>query len=316
MDMMIFEHSAIRLKTCLGSNASAEGILLSGDPSKSDTVRQQLNELDLSSYGVLLHDLGNITPAHLDNFVAINRELVEEWRRSSIIIATDKMLGELKTSIVNGTYDRPIIISNKVLIDLPEIVHIGVQVHLSSDGHGTDSAIRLGQLRENMDRAEVNMRHADLLVFDIGALRLSDNLGCQRSRTPGLTIEEMCLLAKYAGAGTNLTSIYIIGLDPNADHWTMMAQNVALIVWYILEGYTIKKMESNQPEAMTSFAMMPTQTDQEIVFKKHLRTGRWWIETYSPHFGKLVQMACSPSDYEQACEDVLSDRVLEVLAKV
>jgi hypothetical protein len=316
MDSMIFDKTSQPIGRLENTEKNGGLISFTGPASQTDKIRISLNQLDLTAFDQELLDLGNISPEFLPAFPAYNAELCEENKLLSIIIANQTMVEKLTDQLNEQLYYQPTIISNRTLLkpDLQVLNYIALQKHFGAIGI-KNHALSLGELRGDLNKAEVILRHADVLVIDLAAIRLSDNLGCKASCTAGLTIEEMCQLAKYAGAGMSLKSLYIMGYEENQDQHQMMAQNTALIIWYFLEGYKIRKIEQQLPEEMQSFAIMPTQLDHELVFKKHQRTGRWWLETYSDDFEQHVIMACSPEDYEKACTDIISDRVLEVLAK-
>ncbi len=313
MEKNLFEPSSIRLKSHEETSLNPNKMFLTGEMQKSDVVREQLLSLQASGFNNLI-DKGNISPEYVEDYALYNNEIVENERTVGIVIGSDRMLKSLAAHISNDELQQITVVSNRIFLDHANVTHIGIQNHLAEQPEHSE-IIRLSSLRDKPEMAEVKVRQAETVIIDIAAIRRGDNLGCLQSMTSGLTIEEICLLAKYIGAATALRNVYIVGLDVNADKWGMMAQNTALIIWYLLDGFTIRLTEMLDPEDISKYAILPSNLEQEITFKRHQRTGRWWIETYSEHFETYVSMACSPHDYELACADVLSDRLLEVLAK-
>ena len=121
-------------------------------------------------------------------------------------------------------------------------------------------------------------------------------------------------VAKYIGASLLINTIIIAGYDENRDICNMMSQNTALLLYYLLEGYKIRQQEFNQTESLQKYTVLPENSTRELVFVEDQRSGRWWIELYSDAAEKDVKMACTRKDYEEACNNHISDRLTALLA--
>ena len=100
---------------------------------------------------------------------------------------------------------------------------------------------RLGQVRNNMVEVEPMVRNADLLSFDISAIRQSDAPGNGNASPNGFYGEEACQIARYAGLSDKLTSIGFYELNPELDYNGQTAHLTAQMIWYFIEGFYQRK---------------------------------------------------------------------------
>jgi len=214
-----------------------------------------------------------------------------------------------------SSFLHPVIVSNRPRV-ASDAQYIGVQRHLYGNALDCDTHrhLRLGDIRHNSEQAEVILRHADCVMLDLSALRLGDNLGSKTSGTAGLMIEEMCMIAKYTGASAKLKTVIIHGYDQNLDEHQMMAKNVALLLYYILDGHSIWQREKEQSEQYQRYTVLPDHCSKELVFIEDQRSGRWWVELFSDGAEEEVKMACTKQDYEEACSNKISERITNLLA--
>src|SRR6185295_17792470 len=78
-------------------------------------------------------------------------------------------------------------------------------------------AYRLGQVRKDMEEVEPIVRNADIVSFDITAVRNSDAPGNGKASPNGFYGEEACQIARYAGISDKLTSIGFYEINPDLD---------------------------------------------------------------------------------------------------
>ncbi len=293
----------------------SEGLIgFLGSFSGTHKIRDEFNALNIESIKPLLADLGNIGVADIEKLCATLIELYED-QKPIVAIMPRQSKGVIPHSFWD-TYVHPVWISNSPLSDEKGVAQMGIQKHFFSTEFDFDSSIhlRLGELRHNTEKAEVMLRTADCIVINLNVLRLSDNLGSVGSSTAGLMIEELCMIAKYAGASTNLRTIIIQGYDQNNDDYNMMAKNNALLLYYILDGFKIRQQEKSQSEQLQRYSVLPDHASQEMVFIEDQRSGRWWIELYSDGAESVVKMPCTRKDYEDACENHISERITSLLS--
>ena len=68
-------------------------------------------------------------------------------------------------------------------------------------------AIRLGRLRADLPATEPILRDADLVSFDLSAVRTAHHPASTEARPNGLTGEEFCQLTRYAGYSDRLSAV-------------------------------------------------------------------------------------------------------------
>ena len=164
---------------------------------------------------------------------------------------------------------------------------------------------RVGRLRDELDEAEPALRAADMFSFDMNSVRFSDSPANIGGSPNGLAGDEACALMRYAGAGTNLSSLGIFGYEPKSDVQAMSAKLIAQMIWYFTEGLALRRQEARleDREEFSEFHVRFTAND--TVFLKSRRTGRWWMglpdSTFTP---------CTFADYQTACNDEMPERWL------
>ena len=182
-------------------------------------------------------------------------------------------------------------------------------------------SFRIGQMRTNLAEMEPAIRQADLLSFDVSAIRSADAPGSDRAQPFGLSGEDACQIAWYAGMNEKLSSIGIYGYSPSLDdahHKT--ASVVATMIWYFIEGYYHRKNEQDfRGNDFTKFTVsMPTEPET-LIFYKSKFTERWWMEIPLPVksvYSRKSIVPCSYSDYQVATKGDLPDRFISALGKL
>ena len=175
-------------------------------------------------------------------------------------------------------------------------------------------AVRLGRLRGDMAAAEPILRDADLVSFDLGAVRTADHPASPESRPNGLTGEEFCQLARYAGYSDRLTAIGFFEHDPSRDGDGRGGQLLAEAIWCFLEG--VMHRIGDHPRGSTAdylqYRVVLEDEDHEVVFYKSPRSDRWWMDIPTPgagnRKGRLLLIPCTYADYQAAATGHLPDR--------
>lgn len=183
-------------------------------------------------------------------------------------------------------------------------------------------AFRLGQMRDNMHEMEPIIRNADLLSFDITAIRASDAPGNFNAQPFGLTGEEACQICWYAGLNEKLSSIGFYEYNPHLDdRQKRTASVVAVMIWYFIEGFYHRKGEKNFKgnDFMKYNVSMPVEPEV-ITFYKSKRSEKWWMEVpYADgreHFSRNSIVPCSYNDYTLAVKGEVPERYISTLAKL
>jgi formiminoglutamase len=221
---------------------------------------------------------------------------------------------------------------NKILLHEPNYLfsytHLAYQSYLI-DPHSVSvleklyfEAFRVGQMRTNMQEIEPPIRNADMVSFDITAIRSSDAPGNANAQPFGLTGEEACQICWYAGLNEKLSSIGFYEYNPEYDDThKKTASVVATMIWYFIEGYYHRKNEQNfrSNDFMKYSVSMPV--DPEIItFYKSKFSEKWWMEI--PYAGGREKYSrnsivpCSYSDYQTALNGEVPDRYISMIAKL
>lgn len=183
-------------------------------------------------------------------------------------------------------------------------------------------AFRVGQLRTNLHDIEPVIRNADMVSFDITAIRSSDAPGNANAQPFGLTGEEACQLCWYAGHNEKLSSIGFYEYNPDLDDaHKKTASVVATMIWYFIEGYYCRKGESNfrSNDFLKYTVSMPVEPEA-IQFYKSKFSEKWWMEVPYPdgreRYARNSIVPCSYSDYQTAVKGEVPERYISTLAKL
>jgi len=174
---------------------------------------------------------------------------------------------------------------------------------------------RLGNVRADIAETEPMVRNADLVTFDISAIRAADAPGSYYAGPNGLNGEEACRICRYAGMNDKLTSIGFYEFNPAFDIRHQTAQLVAQMVWYFLDGYANRQHDIPEKNSkdFIRFRVYLDDYKEELFFLKSKKTDRWWIEIpVKSKTGKgqlkYPYTPCSYADYQQALNQELPDR--------
>lgn len=181
---------------------------------------------------------------------------------------------------------------------------------------------RLGYLRQSLKEMEPVIREADLMSFDITAIKSSDAPGNANAQPFGLTGEEACQICWYAGLNEKLSSAGFYEYNPDFDDANKKtASVVATMIWYFIEGYYHRKDESNfrGNDYLKYVVSMPVEP-ASIVFYKSKLSEKWWMEVPYPH-GKFMYernliVPCGYSDYQTAQKGEVPERWINTQNKL
>ena len=221
---------------------------------------------------------------------------------------------------------------HKILLHEPNYLfsytHLAYQTYLI-DPHAVAilerlyfETFRVGEIRTNLQEIEPTVRNADMLAFDITAIRSSDAPGNANAQPFGLTGEEACQICWYAGLNEKLSSIGFYEYNPAFDDVHKKTASVlATMIWYFIEGYYNRKNEQNfrSNDFMKYSVSMPVEPEV-IAFYKSKFSEKWWMEI--PYAGGLEKYSrnsivpCSYSDYQTAVKGEVPDRYISTLAKL
>jgi formiminoglutamase len=171
-------------------------------------------------------------------------------------------------------------------------------------------AVRLGLIRGHVSHKEPILRDADIVSIDISSVKQSDAPGTKFSSPNGLSSDEICQIALYAGLSDKVSFFGIFETNPDFDRNGQTASLGAQIVWSFIEGYLSRKNDYPVEciENYAKFIVQLAQSEHEIVFYKSQGTERWWMEIpYGQNKEQKKIVACDYEDYQKASHDGIPD---------
>jgi formiminoglutamase len=310
-----------------------------------DEFRQSFYSLFVGEWTAELFDLGVIKPGNqvTDTFNAV-KEVVAELVKSDVVpiviggsqditYAMYQSYEQLEQTINLISVDPRLDIGdideeitedgwlNKILMHKPNFLFnyslLGYQTYLVPKSQ-LDlleklyfDGFRLGDFYGNDTFVEPLIRNADLLSFDLNAIRASDFQSNTANLPNGLYGEDACKIMRYAGFSDKLTSL---GLFNFAEVQQQMASAdlnlMAQMLWYFIEGYN--KRKNDYPIGLkTNYIKYSVSIDDfkdELVFYKSDKSGRWWLEVPYPkiegvRYQRHLLVPCNYEDYQNALKN-------------
>tara|TARA_B100001115_G_scaffold172906_1_gene156520 strand:- start:678 stop:1178 length:501 start_codon:yes stop_codon:yes gene_type:complete len=165
------------------------------------------------------------------------------------------------------------------------------------------------------------MRNTDFLSIDLSAIQNSFVSANVCSGPNGLSGEEICKLMRYAGISDKITSLGVFEYNQNLDKNGQSAQLISQMIWYFLEGYSLRKNELN-PNVNNCIKYTVSFDDgrNEIIFYKSKKSSRWWmgVPVKSEKNKNIVNyfIACSYADYELAIKGDIPPKWIKTYKKL
>jgi len=128
----------------------------------------------------------------------------------------------------------------------------------------------------------------------------------------GFDGREICAITRYAGISNRVSSFGIYELKDFSDAESG-AMLIAQMIWYFMEGvnFRIADEDFDNEEQFTTYKV-PVGEDI-LVFKKSLKTGRWWIElpfitNVNNKLKRRTLLPCTYGDYLSATNQEIPER--------
>jgi formiminoglutamase len=221
---------------------------------------------------------------------------------------------------------------NRILLHEPNYLfsytHLAYQTYLIDQGAVSIleklyfEAFRIGQIRTNIQEIEPTIRNADILSFDVTAIRSSDAPGNANAQPFGLTGEEACQICWYAGLNEKLSSAGFYEYNPAYDDANRKTASViATMIWYFIEGYYHRKSHQNfRGNDFLKYSVSMPVDPEVITFYKSKMSEKWWMEVPYPHgherYSRNSIVPCSYNDYQTAIKGEVPERYITTLAKL
>jgi formiminoglutamase len=180
-------------------------------------------------------------------------------------------------------------------------------------------ALRLGEIRENVQLAEPVIRMANMLSFDVSAIRSADAPGNAKAEPFGLTGEEACQIMWYAGMNEKMSSISLTEYNPTLDdQHEKTAAIIATMIWYFIEGYYNRKDTGQfNSDNYTKYTVSFEGSDETMTFYKSNKSEKWWmLVNYGEGHLDRAYIPCSYEDYTAATHGDFPERWIKAQGKL
>ena len=231
-------------------------------------------------------------------------------------IDTNFDLGDANLPIKNNSYVGKIIVEEPY--NLFNYTTIGYQTYFNSQEE-IDlieklyfEAYRLGEISGGINKVEPLLRDAHIVSVDLKSVRaaeVSDNL---KYSPNGFSGKEICAISRYAGISNKVSSFGIYEYH-NSKNDNASSMLISQMIWYFIEGVNcrVKDDNFNNERAFQKFNVLVEE--DELIFYKSLKTGRWWIEIpFLPNVNNKLKkhtlLPCMHADYLQAMQGELPER--------
>ena len=308
-----------------------------------DNIREHLYKLTTPSTSLNIIDLGNLKSGKtvIDTYYALREIMVflkknnvipiitggsqditygaclamEQLQQEFSLVSVDADLNLVAASnnkeINSGNFMTKVIKNNQLL---KHYINMGIQIYYTDEKEikimddNKFEYYRLGEITQNMQEMEPVLRDADCFSMNISAVRQADAPGNQNISPNGLSGEQACQLARYAGLSNHINNFGLFEVNPSLDRNNATASLAAQIIWYFIEGFHNRNHENPAKDVKNfkKFIVRVNKIQNNIVFYKNNTNDRWWYEIIAhdiPHY-----IACSYQDYLTACNDEIPER--------
>jgi formiminoglutamase len=181
--------------------------------------------------------------------------------------------------------------------------------------------VRLGSLRDNFKEVEPLIRNADLMSFDICAIKSTDVPGAIDAQPFGLTAEEACQISWFAGMNEKLSSAGFYGYHHTFDDKRHLTAGImATMIWYFVEGFYHRKDSlSFKSNDYTKYTVSLDGKPSTMHFYKSKLSGKWWMEIPKDEEERLLRdtiIPCSYQDYQTAQKGEIPERWINAQLKL
>lgn len=172
---------------------------------------------------------------------------------------------------------------------------------------------RLGEFAQDITLTEPIIRNANMISFDLGAIRSADAAANANTTPNGFDGEEACRITRYAGMNDKLTSIGFYEFNPAYDNNGQTAFLLAQMVWYFVDGFYARKKDFPLTPKSQFMIYRTSLKDGsgEMMFVKSKKSDRWWMQVPYPSGPSQNEryhlVPCRYDDYQTAVNGEMPD---------
>jgi len=202
-------------------------------------------------------------------------------------------------------------LSNKLESNTSTMHSLAYQRHTTSreDYLNTNhlNHLSLGELKSKVSIVEPYLRNSKSLIVNPNVIKKSDSK-FEGSDLCGLTIEETCQIARYAGISPNIELIQFTDIPPS-DKENRLYECASVTAWYFLEGYMNKKFEDAADHDNTCYIIQNDYFENPLKFISSSESGRWWVQLE----GESEYLPCLYDDYVACKSGQIPERLLTLV---
>lgn len=322
-----------------------------------DKIRNYFYELFPGDYNAKIVDLGDIIPGNTinDTYFALSSAVAELLENNvlPIILGGSQDLAfanyrayENNGQIINiasidsrfdlGNSEEKLSSSSylsKIILHQPNYLfnytNIGYQTYFTDQeaielmNNLLFDIYRLGDIRANMRQVEPILRNADMLTFDVSAIRQPDAPGNVNASPNGFYGEESCQLCWYAGLSDRITSLGFYEVNPELDFNGQTSHLVSQMMWYFIEGFYHRRNEfpHENEKGFIKYKVQMDDFNEDLLFFKSKQSDRWWLQVVAPQniqmkYERHYIVPCSHDDYKKASSNELPDKWWQAYKKL
>ncbi|MCK9208182.1 MAG: arginase family protein [Salinivirgaceae bacterium] len=171
--------------------------------------------------------------------------------------------------------------------------------------------VRLGAVRSSMNQIEPVFRDADMVSFDVSAIRQPDCPATSFPSPNGFYNEEACQLAYLAGLSDKMKVFALFEYQSEKDGSGQSAHTIAQLIWHFISGITHRKGDfpvkdtSSYKKIFVKF----DRIDTDLVFYQNSSNHRFWVEIPVGKTDEKRIIACSERDYLDICNNEIPERI-------
>ena len=178
---------------------------------------------------------------------------------------------------------------------------------------------RLGQISKDITLVEPVLRDANIVSLDLNSVKSSEVSLNQKYSPNGFDGKEICAISRYAGISNKVSSFGIYEYKASKDD-EITSMLVSQIVWYFIEGVNYRVKDDNFSDENNHQKYITLVDEQELIFYKSNKTGRWWIEIpflseINTKLKRHTLLPCMHQDYLDACNNKVPDRWYKAFQK-
>ncbi|WP_425077310.1 formimidoylglutamase [Psychroserpens sp. S379A] len=173
-------------------------------------------------------------------------------------------------------------------------------------------AYRLGEVTHNINMVEPVMRDAHIVSIDLKSVRAAEVGAKQKFSPNGFNGKEICAISRYAGISNKVSSfgVYEFKTTAELDATPML---VSQMIWYFIEGVNCRIHDDVFSDEENYQKYNVLIEDEELIFYKSIKTGRWWIEIpFLPNVNNKLKkhtlLPCTHEDYVEASQGKIPER--------